>query len=254
MAELKSWAWTDGIFGGTVSAICNVPAADGAKPAKFEPPKTGVSASMTFDRTCREAVWRSSVPGSCRRPNAEGGVIDDGVILIERDGIKAMGNVARSMPAGTLTLDVKGRTIIPGLVDAHAHGPYGIDELTPQQNWTDMVNLALGVTTRHDPSSSAATVFPALEMERAGLIVGPRTFSTGEIIWREGPEVYAQIDGLDDARACPSPQGAGRAQRQKLQSAAPGAAPASRCGRSRRKHALGCRRRFVVRARHDPDR
>ena len=65
-----------------------------------------------------------------------------------------------------------------------------------------MVNLALGVTTRHDPSSIAATVFPALEMERAGLVIGPRSFSTGEIIYgAKSPGVYAQIDSLDDARS-----------------------------------------------------
>lgn len=135
--------------------------------------------------------------------DAEGGIIDDGVILIERDRIKAVGRRSEvTIPAGTPTVDVAGKTIMPGLVDAHAHGPYGIDEMTPQQNWADMVNLAMGVTTRHDPSSSAATVFPALEMERAGLIVGPRTFSTGEIIYgAKAPEVYAQIDSLDDARA-----------------------------------------------------
>jgi imidazolonepropionase-like amidohydrolase len=58
------------------------------------------------------------------------------------------------------------------------------------------------VTTRHDPSSSAATVFPALEMQRAGTILAPRSFSTGEIIYgAKSADVYAQIDSLDDARA-----------------------------------------------------
>ncbi|MBL0116780.1 MAG: hypothetical protein IPP45_16175 [Sphingomonadales bacterium] len=56
--------------------------------------------------------------------NAEGGVIDDSVILIERDRIKAIGKrgggqCARRNP----DLDVKGKTIIPGLVISHAHGP-----------------------------------------------------------------------------------------------------------------------------------
>lgn len=198
------WALGPTVFSAERSALfANVPVADGAKPAKFEPPKTGVSLSMTFDRDLPRGSVALVGARIVSMANAEGGVIDDGVILIERDRIKAIGKRGEvNVPAGTPTLNVKGKTIIPGLVDAHAHGPYGIDELTPQQNWTDMVNLALGVTTRHDPSSSAATVFPALEMERAGLIVGPRTFSTGEIIYgAKEPEVYAQIDGLDDARA-----------------------------------------------------
>ena len=107
-----------------------------------------------------------------------------------------------AIPAGTPTLDATGKTLVPGLIDAHAHGPYGIDEITPQANWAEMVNLALGVTTRHDPSSSARTVFPALEMVRAGKILGPRTFSTAEIVYgARQAGVYAQIDSYEDALA-----------------------------------------------------
>ena len=159
--------------------------------------------SMTIDRDIPKGSVALVGARIVTMANADGGVIEDGVILIEQDRIKAIGKRGSvAVPPGTVSVDVSGKTIIPGLVDAHAHGPYGIDELTPQQNWTDMVNLAMGVTTRHDPSSSAATVFPALDMQRAGLIVGPRTFSTGEIIYgAKAPDVYAQIDSLDDARA-----------------------------------------------------
>lgn len=198
------WALGPTVFTAERSALfASAPVAEGAKPAKFEPPKTGVSLSMTIDRDRPKGNVALVGARIVSMANAEGGIIDDGVILIERDRIKAIGRRGDvTIPAGTPTVDVAGKTIIPGLVDAHAHGPYGIDEMTPQQNWADMVNLAMGVTTRHDPSSSAATVFPALEMERAGLIVGPRTFSTGEIIYgAKTPEVYAQIDSLDDARA-----------------------------------------------------
>ncbi len=104
-----------------------------------------------------------------------GGIIDNGVLLVENDRIKAVGRAGElAIPAGAKTVDVTGKTIIPGLVDAHAHGPHGVDEMTPQQNWVNMLNLAMGITTRHDPSSSAATAFPAVEMQRAGLIIGPR--------------------------------------------------------------------------------
>lgn len=198
------WSLGPTVFSAGLSALfASAPAADGAKPAKFEPPKTGVSLSMTIDRDIPKGSAALVGARIVSMANADGGVIDDGVILVEHDRIKAIGKRGEvNVPPGTPTVDVKGKTIMPGLVDAHAHGPYGIDELTPQQNWTDMVNLALGVTTRHDPSSRAATVFPALEMERAGLIVGPRTFSTGEIIYgAKQPDVYAQIDSLDDARA-----------------------------------------------------
>ena len=47
-----------------------------------------------------------------------------------------------AIPAGATSVDMAGKTIIPGLVDAHAHGPQGDDELVPQQNWSLYQNLA----------------------------------------------------------------------------------------------------------------
>ena len=79
-------------------------------------------------------------------------------------------------------LDVYKRQV-PGFVDAHAHGPHGDDELVPQQNWSEMVNLAMGTTTSHNPSSRASEIFVSSEMQRAGLILAPRIFSTGEVIY-----------------------------------------------------------------------
>ena len=65
-----------------------------------------------------------------------------------------------------------------------------------------MQNLALGTTTIHDPSSRASEIFVASEMQRAGLILGPRIFSTGEIVYgAKSANVYAEINNLDDALA-----------------------------------------------------
>ncbi|MDQ3140537.1 MAG: amidohydrolase family protein [Pseudomonadota bacterium] len=132
-----------------------------------------------------------------------GGIIDDGVILIERNRVKAVGRRgAVAIPAGAQQVDVTGKTIIPGLIDAHAHGAQGEDDLIPQQNWSALAHLAFGVTTVHDPSSTSSEIFPAGEMQRAGLILGPRTFSTGEIVYgARAPGAYAVIDSYDDALA-----------------------------------------------------
>ena len=199
-----NWSLGPTVFGAdTASLFGSAPLAKGAKPAKFEPPKTGVSLSMKV--TADKPKGRVAIVGArvVTMKGADGGAIDNAVILIEGDRIAAVGPAASvTIPAGTPTLDATGKTIIPGLIDAHAHGPYGIDEITPQANWAEMINLALGVTTRHDPSSSARTVFPALEMTRAGKIVGPRTFSTAEIVYgARAAGVYAQIDSYDDALA-----------------------------------------------------
>lgn len=198
------WALGPTLYTATTSALfAGGPLAEGAKPVKFEPPKTGISLSMTInaDRpTGSVALVGARIVSMA---NADGGIIEDGVVLVEANRIKAIGKRGEVLiPAGVPSLDVSGKTIIPGLVDAHAHGPYGVDEMTLPQNWAEMVNLAMGVTTRHDPSSSASSVFPALEMQRAGLVIGPRSFSTGEVVYgAKAAGIYAQIDSLDDARS-----------------------------------------------------
>ena len=132
-----------------------------------------------------------------------GGIIEDSVILIDGNRVRAVGRRGQvAVPAGAQVVDVTGKTIIPGLIDAHAHGSQGEDDLIPQQNWSALAHLAFGVTTVHDPSSTSSEIFPAAEMQRAGLILAPRTFSTGEIVYgAKSPGVYAVIDSLDDAMA-----------------------------------------------------
>jgi len=131
----------------------------------------------------------------------DGGIIEDGVILIENNRIKAVGSVDDVTIPGAATLfDVAGKTIIPGLIDAHAHGAQGTDGLIPNQNWSAIAHLAFGVTTIHDPSSRADLIFSAAEMQQAGMILAPRTFSTGEVIYgAKAPGFFANIDNKEDA-------------------------------------------------------
>ena len=123
------------------------------------------------------------------------------MILIEGNRIRAVGRRGEvAIPAGARQVDVAGKTIIPGLIDAHAHGSQGEDDLIPQQNWSAMSHLAMGVTTVHDPSSTASEIFVAGEMQRAGIILAPRTFSSGEIVYgARSPGRYALIDSYEDA-------------------------------------------------------
>lgn len=129
----------------------------------------------------------------------DGGVIENGTILINGDRIEKVGANVR-VPNGTKTVDLAGKTITPGFIDAHAHGPQGVAGLVPQQNWETIATLALGVTTVFDPSSSAELIFPAAEMQRAGKLLAPRIYSTGEVIYgAKAPGFYASIESFDDA-------------------------------------------------------
>lgn len=167
----------------------------------FTPPTSGISLAreVAADKPRgRIALLNARVVTMAGK---DGGILDRATILIEGDRIVAVGpDVA--VPADARRIDLAGKTIIPGLVDAHAHGPQGDDELVPQQNWSAMVNLALGTTTIHDPSNRNALVYAASEYQRAGKLVAPRIFSTGEPVYgARAPGFYARIDSFDDALA-----------------------------------------------------
>ena len=179
----------------------SAPPGEGA--AKFQAPKTGVSLSMDVPADRPKGTVALTGARIVTMSTADGGVIDEGVIVVRDDRIVAVGKRgAVSVPADAKVVDLAGKTIIPGLIDAHAHGPHGVDELVPQQNWSMIVNLAMGNTTAHNPSYPSTEIFAAAEMQRAGLILGPRTFSTGTIVYgAKQAGNYAQIDSLDDALA-----------------------------------------------------
>lgn len=128
-------------------------------------------------------------------------VIENGVVLIEDNRITAIGNsISVKVPNGAKLINVQGKTLTPGFIDAHAHGSYGNGGLIPNQSWPQYATLAHGVTTVHDPSSRARTVFAASEYQRAGLTLAPRIFSTGEIVYGAKTKVWANINSLEDAK------------------------------------------------------
>ena len=167
--------------------------------ADYETPTAGNNLSISIAHATPESALALT--------NARVITMDADRAVVENATVLIVGNRIRSIasgvvpPAGFEVIDVAGKTIMPGIVDAHAHGPYAADELIPQQNWNLLAHLALGVTTVHNPSSSAKSAFAAAEYARAGRILGPRIFSTGEIVYGAKSTSWAPIDDLDDALA-----------------------------------------------------
>jgi imidazolonepropionase-like amidohydrolase/Tol biopolymer transport system component len=129
-------------------------------------------------------------------------VIEKGTILINENKIEAIGKAEDvQVPAGVKVIDCAGKTIMPGMVDVHSHlntwrvGP------SPQKQWSYYANLAFGVTTTHDPSSTSEMCFSQSEMVKAGYMVGPRIFSTGTILYGAEGDFKAVINSYDDARS-----------------------------------------------------
>lgn len=129
-------------------------------------------------------------------------VIEKGTILIKDNRIEAIGNAADvKVPTGTKTYDITGKTIMPGMVDAHAHIGAFRYGLTTQKHWQFYANLAFGVTTAHDPSANTETVFALSELVKNGTLVGPRLYSTGFILYGADGDFKAVVNNLEDARS-----------------------------------------------------
>jgi len=128
-------------------------------------------------------------------------VIENGMVLVRDNRIEAVGAADQiEVPAGYRSIDVSGHTIIPGLIDAHAHGAMSNDQLQPRQNWMQYANLAFGVTTVHDPSNENWGIFSMAELQRTGDVVAPRIFSTGRILYGAlSPGATAKVDEYEDA-------------------------------------------------------
>jgi len=129
-------------------------------------------------------------------------VIENGTIVIEGNKIRAVGVTGKvEIPAGTKLIDAKGKTLMPGFIDAHAHGNHFRSGVTPQKHWPYYANLAFGVTTMHDPSANSEMVFAQSELVRSGKMVGPRIFSTGTILYGADGDFKAVINDTNDARS-----------------------------------------------------
>ena len=129
-------------------------------------------------------------------------VIENGIILTKDNRIEAVGKVGEvNIPDATWIQDCKGKTIMPGIIDVHAHLGTFRYGLSPNQEWSYFANLAYGVTTTHDPSSNTEMVFSQSEAVKTGSMVGPRIFSTGIILYGAEGDFKAVINTTEDARS-----------------------------------------------------
>ena len=195
-----TWSMGPVLYRADVDTLfANAPLPDGAP--RFMPPQSGISLARTIAADRPTGTVALTGARVLTMAGESAGAIDNGTIVISGDRIVAVGATGSvQVPAGAKVIDAAGKTIMPGLVDAHAHGGYGQGDLVPQQNWVMVQQLALGTTTSHDPSSQASTAFAASERQRAGMLLAPRIFSTAEIVYgAKAPGVYARIDSYDDA-------------------------------------------------------
>jgi imidazolonepropionase-like amidohydrolase len=122
-------------------------------------------------------------------------VIDHGDVVVTDNRIVWVGaQGGGSVPANARIIDVTGKTIIPGLVDVHAH-PWAAWGVHQTQVWKYLANVAWGITTVRDPQTATTDVLTYADQIETGEMIGPRLYHTGPgVFWDEN------FQSLDDAR------------------------------------------------------
>jgi hypothetical protein len=156
----------------------------------YQPVETPIVVRARRDRAEGTAVFRKA-----RVVTMKGTEVLENVDVVVRNGrIVSVGPNATA-PAGAREIDAAGKTIVPGFIDTHSH-MWAARGLHKEQPWMYLANLAYGVTTTRDPQTGSTDVFSYEDMVDAGLMIGPRIFSTGPGVgyWLD------QLRDLDHAR------------------------------------------------------
>lgn len=145
--------------------------------------------------------------------------VREGAAVLVADGrVEAVGAASDGVPDGAVVVELAGRLLMPGLIDAHAHikAEHPVPDPGAEPLWpgadahfvaADLrQTLRRGVTTVRDVGSYGDLVFEARQGMRYGAFRGPRLLTCGRIVSATGPGgrffdgMYREADGADDIR------------------------------------------------------
>ena len=162
--------------------------APGTPPATGDRPMPGVAGVEMFPATVEiprdtprgalllRGATAITMKGDETVPDADVLVIDAHIAGIGRRG-------SLSIPAGTTLLDVAGKFITPGFIDTHDHWAEIRRQILDLESWGFRADLAYGVTAGLDPSPLSIDMLAYQDLLEAGLMTGPRVYSTGPAIF-----------------------------------------------------------------------
>ncbi len=180
---------------------------------RVEPPRMG--ALLAAPPTATGRLWLTNA----RLFDGTGAPVREGAAVLVEDGVvAAVGSAGDGVPEGARVIDLGGRTLLPGLIDAHAHVYPHVPEPAPgaEPMWpgtgahflaADLREaLRMGITTIRDVGSYYDIVFEVRQAIRYGAMRGPRLLTCGRIISATAPGgrwftgMYREADGADDVR------------------------------------------------------
>lgn len=157
----------------------------------YKPVETRIRVSATRDIPKASVLLKGArlitMKGNEMFASGDIAITDNRIVGVGKSGsVKA--------PVGAKVIDVRGKTIIPGFVDTHAHLRVATN-IHRDPVWSYAANLAYGVTTARDPQTGSTDVLSYEDQEKAGKVLAPRIYSTG-------PGVFAgeNIRSIENAR------------------------------------------------------
>ena len=160
----------------------------------------GQAQSFTLPVDLPRDVPRGSIVlrGATVLPMAGGqDVVANADIVITDNRIVAVGpSGSLAIPSGATIRDVSGKYIVPGFVDTHAHWFEIRRAVHDRGHWDFAANLAYGVTSALDVQPFTTDIFAYQDMIDAGMMRGPRAWSTGPGVFVNA-EIHSKQDAID---------------------------------------------------------
>lgn len=140
-------------------------------------------------------------------------------VLVEAGRIARVGAASDAIPEGATVVDLEGRTLLPGLIDAHVHVtafdmpvPLKGEEVIGREVKHHFIaaglreQLRMGITTVRDVGAFDDDLLHARRAIELGAIPGPRVLACGRILSATSPGgahfpgMYREADGPDEMR------------------------------------------------------
>ena len=144
-----------------------------------------------------DIVGGNVIDGIADRPRTNTSIrVKDGRIAAMWSGRQASGEISKSADR---SIDAAGKTVMPGLIDAHCHISYGEGRSAEEVDvyggaewaavravWNCRKVLRAGVTSFCDPGSTWLVAVTARDAIASGMFPGPRIFAAGRHIVGDG--------------------------------------------------------------------
>jgi imidazolonepropionase-like amidohydrolase len=142
-----------------------------------------IVAAVSIVSAADAASAQNLVITNARILDGAGGVIDRGSLVVRDGKIVSVSSGVVQPPPGARTIDARGRTVMPGFIDAHRHIIQGDPaQWLEQQAPARMQDfLDAGFTTVLSAGDAAEPVLELRKRTAAGTIKGPRIFAAGRV-------------------------------------------------------------------------